>query len=100
MKKQLPPAAIAAIVGLAVVVLGVVGTMYFRNATGSGPEDPELLQKQLETQQQMTRGRNMAQPTDSNNADERGGQPPQMGGFSGGAAEGAARQANPTGTGQ
>lgn len=51
MKKQLSPATLAIIIGAVLVVALGLGFTWFQGATGGGPEDPALLQKQLEFEQ-------------------------------------------------
>jgi len=50
MKNGLSPVLSGVIITVVVLVAIIGGFLYLRNATGSAPEDPNLLQKQLEVE--------------------------------------------------
>lgn len=50
MKKDIPTPVIVGLIAVIVLIVGGIGFAWFQGATGSAPEDPALVQKQLEAE--------------------------------------------------
>jgi hypothetical protein len=50
MKKDIPTPVIIGLIVVIVLIVGGLGFSWFQGATGSAPEDPALVQKQLEAE--------------------------------------------------